>query len=809
VAVLIWWLILEAVGVLALPLTLRLLRFLPDRGLGLARHVGLLVGGYLFWILVSLGILQNTVAGVLVALTLLGALSLAAWRREGRALWPFVRRQRRLLVATEALFLVALVAMAFLRAYNPEIAATEKPMEFGFINGILQSRTFPPRDPWLAGYAISYYHFGYVIVAMLTRLSGLPSDITFNLTVAMLFALAANAAYSLTYNMVAAYRARQGTLETAWGAPSEAAARTGIVAALLVVAMGNLEGVFELIRARGWGSEALWRWLDVRNLGASAPSATWYPDDGWWWWRASRVIHDRLPDGGYHEVISEFPFFSFLLGDVHPHVLALPFVMLVLALALNVLLSVGRIGRSEGATPSDPGDPPSWLGRVRRWTRRQARHLWPGGAADIVLWGVLLGALGFLNTWDMPIYVGLFVVAYALRRWVAQPSAPRAWLADTVIMGGLLGALCIGLYLPFFISLRSQASGLGWVGEIKTRPHQYLLMFGALLVPVVGWLGVQAGCYLRQPWEARHLPLGAEIAVVLCGGLMVASLVRGWWTAALALAIAMVSVALALWGARPAAEDARPTRLDAGSILALLMVATGVLLTAFTEFAFLRDTFGTRMNTVFKFYYQAWVLLAIGAAFGIHGVMATWREATPAGRSVRIAWASVTVLVVVAGFSYTVAASASKANGFRGTPTLDGTRHVAEAQPDVYGAIQWLRRNAGTDAVLLEATGGSYSEYNWVSAHSGVPTLLGWGGHELQWRGNYDEPGRREPDIAAIYQSTDLARKAALLDTYGIDYVYVGPLERAAYRLTAVQIDALDRLMTRAYESGDVILYAR
>ncbi|HHX44401.1 MAG TPA: hypothetical protein GX714_10505, partial [Chloroflexi bacterium] len=347
-AVLIWWLILEAVGVLALPLTLRLLRFLPDRGLGLARHVGLLVGGYLFWILVSLGILQNTVAGVLVALTLLGALSLAAWRREGRALWPFVRRQRRLLVATEALFLVALVAMAFLRAYNPEIAATEKPMEFGFINGILQSRTFPPRDPWLAGYAISYYHFGYVIVAMLTRLSGLPSDITFNLTVAMLFALAANAAYSLTYNMVAAYRARQGTLETAWGAPSEAAARTGIVAALLVVAMGNLEGVFELIRARGWGSEALWRWLDVRNLGASAPSATWYPDDGWWWWRASRVIHDRLPDGGYHEVISEFPFFSFLLGDVHPHVLALPFVMLVLALALNVLLSVGRIGRSEG-----------------------------------------------------------------------------------------------------------------------------------------------------------------------------------------------------------------------------------------------------------------------------------------------------------------------------------------------------------------------------------------------------------------------------------------------------------------------------
>ncbi len=110
---------------------------------------------------------------------------------------------------------------------------------------------------------------------------------------------------------------------------------------------------------------------------------------------------------------------------------------------------------------------------------------------------------------------------------------------------------------------------------------------------------------------------------------------------------------------------------------------------------------------------------------------------------------------------------------------------------------------------MLEATGGSYSEYNWVSAHSGVPTLLGWGGHELQWRGNYDEPGRREPDIAAIYQSSDLSRRAALLDVYGVDYVFVGPLERTTYRLSEGQVNAFDRLMTRVYESGDVILFAR
>jgi YYY domain-containing protein len=826
-ALLIWWLILEAIGILALPLTLRLLRFLPDRGLGFARHVGLLVAGYLFWILVSLGILQNTVAGVLVVLALLAGLSFVVWRREGREMWAFLVRQRRLILTTESLFLAALIAMAFFRAYNPEIAATEKPMEFGFINGVLRSRTFPPLDPWLSGYAISYYHFGYVIVAMLTRLSGLASDVTFNLAVAMLFALAANAAFSVTYGMVAngrrpfaGYRARHGSDGALVGGPCESAARTGVLAAMLVVVIGNLEGAFELIRARGWGIEVLWRWLDVRNLGVTPPSATWYPDDGWWWWRASRVIHDRLPGGGYDEVISEFPFFSFLLGDVHPHVLALPFVMLALALALNVLLSIGRGALAGDAPGAISTGQTSWLA----WLRRRARALWPGGAADIVLWGLLLGALGFLNTWDMPIYLGLFLVAYAIRRWPSlrlgsgnrqsrfpafdRPS-PRVWLADTVALGAVLSALCIGLYLPFYLGFRSQAAGLGWVGEIKTRPHQYLLMFGALIVPLVGWLAQQVWAYVRLPRGGRRLPPSAEFAVALLGGVMLASAVRGWWTAALTLALAVVAAALGLWGASPDEEDAGRTRLDGGSVLALLMVAAGLLLTTFTEFLFLRDTFGTRMNTVFKFYYQAWVLLAIGAAFGVHAVVTTWRGASTAGRYAWIAWAAVSLLVVAAGFSYTLAASASKANGFRGRPTLDGTRYVAEQRPDEYGAIQWLREHARPGAVMLEAAGGSYSEYNWVSAHSGVPTVLGWGGHELQWRGNYDEPGRREPDIAAIYQSTDLHRKAALLDEYGIDYVCVGPLERATYHLSALQIEALDRLMTRVYEQGDMILYAR
>jgi uncharacterized membrane protein len=238
-----------------------------------------------------------------------------------------------------------------------------------------------------------------------------------------------------------------------------------------------------------------------------------------------------------------------------------------------------------------------------------------------------------------------------------------------------------------------------------------------------------------------------------------------------------------------------------------LLVISGLLLTGSVEFIFLRDTFGTRMNTVFKFYYQAWVLLALAAAYGAYVIVDRLRRQ---GRMARIglaAWSLFGAVLVLAGLSYTVAAITSKTDGFRGQPTLDGTRYIAQWRPDDYAAIQWLRENAPIDAVMVEAPGGSYSEYNWVSAHTGIPTLLGWGGHQLQWRGSYEIPGRREPDIQQIYQSTNVQATRALLMNYGIDYVYVGRLERQKYGVSPTVMQTFDTLMDRVFEQGQVIIY--
>ena len=808
-SVLIWWLVIQAIGLVTLPIALKLLRFLPDRGFGFARQVGLLLTGYLFWILVSLGILQNTLANIIFCLLLVGGLSALVWAREGKEMLSALRERRRIVVVTEVLFLVSLAGFALFRAYNPDIAGTEKPMEFGFLNAILRSRTFPPRDPWLSGYAISYYYFGYVIMAMLTRLSGLPSDVTFNLTGCTLFALTVAGAFSLVYNMVQAYLEGHGQAKRA---PRDIVSwigiGTGLLGSVLVALMGNLEGLFELIRARGAGSVAFWRWLDVRNLGPASPSATWYPQDHGWWWRASRVIHDLDAKGNSMEVIDEFPFFSFLLGDNHPHVLALPFVLLALALTLNLMLSMsGRVGRN-----SSPGNEAG--GIVGGWVRG-LQGLWQPGSFDVVMWALLLGGLGFLNTWDYPIYLGIFVVAYGAGLYRQHGRLDGRWVSDLVTLAGILLVLGVVLYLPFYLGFRSQAGGIGLVGSIKTRLHQFLLMLGVFIYLVTGLLVALVARYRGFPAEGRKLPLLSRYiggAILL---LAVMALAQRWWTAALVLGMAGVAFTLLVWGAQASLEggECGTMRLESSSLFALLLIIAGLALVGSVEFVFLRDSFNTRMNTVFKFYYQAWVLLGVASAYGVFCVGRRLRTARGLGRLGLAVWALAGTALVGAGMTYTLAAPISKAGGFgverSGMPTLDGTRYVERFRNDDYQAVQWLRANAPAEAILLEAPGGSYTEYNWVSAHTGIPTVLGWDGHELQWRGDYVEAGKREPDISAIYQGLDPEHTLVLLERYDVNYVYVGRREREKYHLNTAMVRKFDQILRRVYEEEEVIVFER
>jgi YYY domain-containing protein len=841
IQILVWWVILQLLSWLALPTSMRIFRWLPDRGYTFSKVLGLLVASYFLWVGASTTLLNNDLGGILFSVLLLAGLSAWFYFRCRGNLIPdirsFLKEKWKLVVTVEVLFILALVGWEVVRAYATfkiEPTGGEKFMETAFQNAILRSEHFPPLDPWLSGFAISYYYYGYVMLAMLTRFSGAVSGVAFDLYDSLLFTLTLIGSFGVVYNLVAftiKSRHKDGDVPAPHGPPIAA----GLLGGLLVTIMGNLEGVLESLHAAGVLPASFWNWIDIPGLAQAQVTGSWYPGDIFlWWWRASRVLADKAFPGQnltLTQPIDEFPAFSFILGDNHPHVLALPFVLLAIGLALNIFIrQVSKVRTPAGGhSNNELVSHPAW------WNP-------PAFALDndwllFIFSALMLGALGFLNTWDLPIYLGVVVLAYGLAEMMVKGRLSRDIVARCVVLGLGLGLLSGVLYIFFYLSFSSQASGVLPYVFPPSRLPQYLVMFGTFIFLL--------GCFLlislhkhAQPGEDKAIlwksaltwwwrillicvglflvillfialvlfilnpapdsSLGATLSMVL-GGLslrqafaasLLARLQDPWLmivlSALLALVIANVA---ALLRQRSSSLDSKEQPAQSFPAIntdgfVYLLIFTGLALTFIVEFLYLRDSFGVRMNTVFKFYYQGWVMMGLASAYGIWWLLDHLEK-----RSGRVLFASAACLFIALGLVYTVMAIPSRDGNFTGPASLDGASNIAQANPDDWAAIQWLDANAerglptGTVPVILEAPsvppwGGSYHYEGRISTFTGFPTLLGWAVHESQWRGNYDEQARREPVIATIFTTSNGQTMLDLLHQWNVSFVILGQPER-------------------------------
>jgi len=235
-------------------------------------------------------------------------------------------------------------------------------------------------------------------------------------------------------------------------------------------------------------------------------------------------------------------------------------------------------------------------------------------------------------------------------------------------------------------------------------------------------------------------------------------------------------------------------------ITAGLLLAVGFLIIAGTEILFIRDSFGTRMNTVFKFHYNAWVLLALGCALALVGLIGQ--------RGIRRAAALiVSAAVILLGGIYPLGATLTKTNHFLGAATLDGSSFARRQYENDLIAIDWLRGTGQPRSSIVEAVGGDYTDFGRVSTFSGMPTPIGWIGHELQWRGPSEEFQRRERLVQDLYQARDGDQAQRTLDLLGASHVFVGRLEREKYG--ADTADRLRAWLPVVFQRGDALVLQR
>ena len=907
-AFILWYLTISIVGWLALPLAYRMLPGLADRGLAFSRTLGLLIWGYIFWLLASFGVVRNDAGGLLFALLLMVFVSILAMKGSNLSEFgTWLRDRSGLVLRLELLFFAAFAGWTLIRAANPEILGTEKPMELAFINAILRSPTFPPHDPWLSGYAISYYYFGYIMVAMLAKLTVVPGGVAFNLGIALVFALSAQGAYGLVYNLFS--KAFQGRSRPSTSLP--------LLGPLFVLLVGNLEGFLEVLHARGlfwrvdaggqWASR-FWQWLDMVDL--SLPPAlplSWQPTRYLWWWRASRVVQDYDYQKNLLEIIDEFPAFSYLLADLHPHVLAMPFVLLGIALAWNVLqrglgspirslrlqiavryfawlafliLAVGvslvwNGVESQNLTGGVTGLVGIVLGVVlfiglraeidvfgmgifwRSDTGMKTLSFSLSAGAPILLFNSLvLGGLSFLNTWDFPFSVALFAGAFALGKRInrgntsedkADPPEGQGLLAllrDFLGIAIVIGLAGFFLYLPFYIGFASQAGGILPNLIFPTRGAHLWVMFAPLFLPLGCFLiylrrrgsaslsrGILAAAgFFLILWALALLLAAVIIALPNIGSLYLGSLAAptssalfrqaferrllnsgGWITLLLLLGL----VLSLLWPRRDQTgqwgfyKSSNRSFSEVNTFI-LLVCLLGTLLVIGPEFFFLRDQFGWRINSIFKFYYHAWLLWGVVVAFGSAVLI----------RDLRPPWEllyKITLVMIVAiGLTYLVLGMINTTSGFNPPQgwTLDGTAYMEYQSPDEMAAIRWLEKAPpGVVAEAVSPTGGSYTHYARVSMLSGQPGVLGWVGHESQWRGGSQEMGSRQADLERLYCTRDWKEAQDIIMKYDIRFVFVGDLERTTYMpdqgacATGLNEVKFRRFLDPVIEMGSVVVY--
>ena len=790
---LVWFLSIHLLGLLGLPLAFVLFSRLPDRGYTLAKPLGLVLASYLLWLLGLTGFIPNSQAAIIGILLLMAVAGGFIVRTHRREMGRFLATERKTIIVAEVVFLAFYLLWLGIVSSAPAINHTEKPMDFAFLNGVLQARHFPPEDPWLAGHSISYYYFGHFGMALLTKLTGIASSVSYNLSLSLVPALAATATFGIVYNLVRLSRGRRGT-----------AVSYGVLGAVLLLVIGNLEGALEFVHLRGWGGEGFWQWVGIKGMEGTATGQGLFPDGHLWWWRATRVI-DTLSGGqSLDYTITEFPLFSFVLGDLHAHVLSLPFVVMGLALCLNVFMSGNRLGVA-------------WL-----------RHH-PVESLAIALF---LGSLAFINAWDFPLLAAVLAVVVLLKAYSQERDNPWKAVASAVVMLLPILASAVVLFLPYYLTLDTQASGVSaWTGP-STRPFLFFIVIGLFFTLGVTFALAQL-VDLPRPGRSQLPVIVPIVAVAFLPLLAWAALVL--WDSGTGLGATLGDVGgRALWVlpgivlAGVAAFSAVQRGLQRRSqVIAfpLLLLSLSIFLLVGVELFYVADLFGNRMNTVFKVYYQAWLMLAVVGVYGLWYWQGRRRvSARPTRRERqrpmfrirrrlqgvgRLCWTWALLVLILASLYYPVGAVLDRMGWLHGGPsfagnTLDGLAFVKESSPGEYAAIQWLRDQAPPGRIV-EAVGHDYSDYGRISASTGLPAILGWEGHELQWRGSHEPIAGRREHVASVYQSNDVAEVRGVLERYGVRYIYHGDRERETYGQS--YLEEFDTILRTVFRQGGVIIY--
>ncbi len=825
-----WLVVMQLMALAVLPIALAAFRSLPDGGYLLAKPLGILAVSLVAWLLASLQWMAFSFESVLVGTGVVALVSCVVLGFTWQSFWAFVRERWRVIAIGEVVFLVAFLAFVVLRMANPDLwhqwQGGEKPMDTAYLNAVLKSSFMPPYDPWYAGGFINYYYWGQFIVASFIHATGIDTAVAVNLAVPMFFALTVGGAFSVVYNLTEAARLRLPCQHKRAAPDIEAAERedesseetpeeggvpkfswspviAGLAAALFVTVIGNLDGAVQ----------------SLENLYALVMNE---PTGGFDFWRSSRMMP---PDPPGNE-ITEFPYFTFLFADLHAHLMAIPFSVLVVGVGLAVVLRTRGTGQGRGRLAS------------KGWGLADIAH--------IALLGVAVGALRPLNTWDYPTYLLLSMAAVLLAAILRTGGLNLVVMVEAAIKAVLIFLIGFVAFLPYHLNYETAFSSIESTTN-QTVLWQFLLMLGLFVFAIGSYLVSESRSWLSDVGRILWRPFSKLAAVSAATGetggtdthlrrigtVRLSLVVLGLALIGLVVVLKLVEItgstipfvfALLVLTLAAGARAVLSSRADAPqTAFVLLMALTAFFVVIGVDIVRVEGDID-RMNTVFKFYLQVWVLMALASAYILWRLWHGWGDSLdnlPKGKKL---WLGCLAVLVVCVSVYPVLGTQDRLSRRFDTTiplTLDGMAYMQDGRRHSdqrgtidlsadYEAIRWIQQNVEGSPVMLEAVTPTYRWGGRVSIYTGLPNIAGWEWHQMQQRWNYRETvPRRIAQVERIYNTSDTQEALDIMREHGVEYVYVGQVERLYYVPSGLaKFDTgLDGALEQVYENGDVRIF--
>ena len=680
----IWWLAVLLLGWCSFPLCQYLFSGFRDKGYLVAKIFGIAGAGFLMWLGAAIGIVPFTAGSCLGSVAVFAVICWGVWitfnkkKNKDRKFWQFTGEWYQTALDDELVFTLLFLLWTYVAGFRPAAYGTEKFMDYGFMMAMMRSTTLPAKDLWYAGSKINYYYGGQYFAVFLTKLTHTQVAQTYNL----MRTLVAGFCFAVPFGLV-----RQMVLDS-WK-KEKPALLGGVLAGAGVSLAGNMHYVV---------IGKLLPWIRVIFHLPKGDYTYWFPN-------STRYI-------GYYpaendKTIHEFPSYSFVLGDLHAHVVNLMFVVALISLVYAMM----KHHSSKGALQAEAAG-------EKNFCKKQVA----AALTDpyVLVFAFLIGMFHWTNYWDFVIYYvmgGMGVIWCNYQKYKELEKPHRMWMTAGI---SLLHAVWVFLLatiaaLPFTLQFQSMVSEVA-LAQNHSRPYQWWLIWG---LPVIG--AVLFFWCVKREGAKKADPFGVLLGI---------------------------------------------------SALGLIVIP---------EIVYVRDIYEkeyARSNTMFKLTYQAFTMFGILLGYAL---IRLWMEKK---HVIRKALTSA-VFACFAGCCFYTATAVHAWFGQVWDPSqyqgLDATAYLETTFPEDAAAIRWLNDNVTGDPVVLEANGDSYSDYERVSAMTGLPTVLGWYVHEWLWRDDTGALNERAQEVETIYTSTNQEEVKVLLEKYHVEYIFVGAREREKY----------------------------